>query len=72
MLLFRCYLILGVVTNVKGDVIKEPSVPVSAAGASIKVSVAITTTAIIPTPRKGIVITKLGTPTITRSSQQPS
>ncbi|GJX19243.1 hypothetical protein Tco_0221920, partial [Tanacetum coccineum] len=58
--------------KVKGVVIEEPSVPVSAASASIKVSVATTTTAIIPTPRKGIIITELGTPTITRSSQQPS
>ncbi|GKE53545.1 hypothetical protein Tco_1488701, partial [Tanacetum coccineum] len=58
--------------KVKGDVIEEPSVPVSAASASIKVSAATTTTATIPTPRKGIVITELGTPTITRSSQQPS
>ncbi|GKC12782.1 putative ribonuclease H-like domain-containing protein [Tanacetum coccineum] len=58
--------------KVKGDVIKEPSVPVSAASASTKVSAATTTTATIPTPRKGIVITELGTPTITRSSQQPS
>ncbi|GKD53948.1 hypothetical protein Tco_1287335 [Tanacetum coccineum] len=57
--------------KVKGDVIEEPSVPVSATSASIKVSAA-TTTATIPTPRKGIVITELGTPTITRSSQQPS
>ncbi|GKD67107.1 hypothetical protein Tco_1309215 [Tanacetum coccineum] len=31
-----------------------------------------TTTATILTPRKEIVITELGTPTITRSSQQPS
>ncbi|GKC66578.1 hypothetical protein Tco_1099176, partial [Tanacetum coccineum] len=37
-----------------------------------KVSAATTTTATIPTPRKGIFITELGTPTITRSSQQPS
>ncbi|GJU15357.1 putative reverse transcriptase domain-containing protein [Tanacetum coccineum] len=58
--------------KVKQDVIKEPSVPVSAASASIKVSAATTTTATIPTPMKGIVITELGTPTITRSSQQPS
>ncbi|GKG55476.1 hypothetical protein Tco_0572116, partial [Tanacetum coccineum] len=29
-------------------------------------------TATIPTLRKGIVIIELGTPTITRSSQQPS
>ncbi|GJW20597.1 retrovirus-related pol polyprotein from transposon TNT 1-94 [Tanacetum coccineum] len=40
--------------------------------AALKISAAITTTAIIPTPRKGIVITDLGTPTIIRSSQQPS
>ncbi|GJR40863.1 hypothetical protein Tco_1216547 [Tanacetum coccineum] len=67
--------------DVKGDVIEEPSVPVSvasaltkvsAASASTKVSAATTTTATIPTPRKGIVITELGTPIITRSSQQPS
>ncbi|GJU80184.1 hypothetical protein Tco_1282549 [Tanacetum coccineum] len=58
--------------KVKGDVIKEPSVQVSTASASIKVSAATTTIARIPTLRKGIVITELGTPTITRSSQQPS
>ncbi|GJW36348.1 retrovirus-related pol polyprotein from transposon TNT 1-94 [Tanacetum coccineum] len=57
--------------KVKWYVIEEPSVPVSAANALIKVSAA-TTTATIPNPRKGIVITELGTPTITRSSQQPS
>ncbi|GKB08310.1 hypothetical protein Tco_0836594 [Tanacetum coccineum] len=57
--------------KVKGDVIKEPSVPVSAVSALTKVSAA-TTTATIPTPTKGIVITELGTPTISRSSQQPS
>ncbi|GKA38492.1 hypothetical protein Tco_0731043, partial [Tanacetum coccineum] len=45
--------------KVKGDVIEEPSVPVSAASASIKVSAATTTTATIPTPRKGIIITEL-------------
>ncbi|GKB43155.1 hypothetical protein Tco_0888097, partial [Tanacetum coccineum] len=55
----------------KGDVIEEPSIPVSAASASIRVSAATTTTT-IPTPRKGIVFTELGTPIITRSSQQPS
>ncbi|GKA29778.1 hypothetical protein Tco_0716023 [Tanacetum coccineum] len=58
--------------KVKGDVIEEPNVPVSAASASTKVSAATTTTATIPTQRKRIVITELGTPTITRSSQQPS
>ncbi|GJW37472.1 hypothetical protein Tco_0060392 [Tanacetum coccineum] len=61
--------------KVKANVIEEPSsVPVSAANVSTKVSAATTTTAIIPTPRKGIIITKLGTPTTTRtiSSQQPS
>ncbi|GKD59292.1 hypothetical protein Tco_1296801 [Tanacetum coccineum] len=51
--------------KVKRDVIKEPSVPVSAVSASIKVSA---TT--ILTPRKGIVITELGTPTTIISSQQ--
>ncbi|GJU24098.1 hypothetical protein Tco_1162719 [Tanacetum coccineum] len=58
--------------KVKGDVIEEPSVPVSAVSTSTKVSAATTTTATILTSRKGIVITELGTPTITRSSQQPS
>ncbi|GJS30937.1 hypothetical protein Tco_0491557 [Tanacetum coccineum] len=58
--------------KVKGDVIEETRVPVSAASASTKVSDATTTTATIPTPMKGIFITDLGTPTITRSSQQPS
>ncbi|GKB82682.1 hypothetical protein Tco_0949577 [Tanacetum coccineum] len=45
--------------KVKGDVIKEPNVPVNAASSPTKVSATITTTATIPTPRKGIVITKL-------------
>ncbi|GJZ38705.1 hypothetical protein Tco_0585268 [Tanacetum coccineum] len=58
--------------KVKGDVIKEPNVPVNAASASTKVSTATTKTVTIPTLRKGIVITELGTPTIMRSSQQPS
>ncbi|GJZ28329.1 retrovirus-related pol polyprotein from transposon TNT 1-94 [Tanacetum coccineum] len=58
--------------KVKGDVIEEPNVPVNVASASTNVSVATTTTTTIPTPRKGIFITELGTPTITRSSQQPS
>ncbi|GJZ32477.1 hypothetical protein Tco_0577913 [Tanacetum coccineum] len=56
--------------KVKGDVIKEPNVPVNAASATTKVSAAITTIATIPTPSKGIVITELGTPTTTISSQQ--
>ncbi|GJZ30944.1 hypothetical protein Tco_0575991 [Tanacetum coccineum] len=44
--------------KVKANVVEEPSVPVSAA--STKVSAATTTTtATIPTPRKGIVITEL-------------
>ncbi|GJW53922.1 hypothetical protein Tco_0098007 [Tanacetum coccineum] len=42
--------------KVKANVIEEPSIPVSA---STKVSVATTTTATIPTPRKGIVIAEL-------------
>ncbi|GJV33408.1 hypothetical protein Tco_1393808 [Tanacetum coccineum] len=57
----------------KGDVIEEPSVPVSVA--STKVSAATTTaTATIPSPRKGIIITKLGisTTTTTTISSQPS
>ncbi|GJS92288.1 hypothetical protein Tco_0774924 [Tanacetum coccineum] len=61
--------------KVKANVIKElSSVPVSAANVSTKVSAVTTTTATIPTPRKGIVITKLGTSTTTRTiySQQPS
>ncbi|GJZ61096.1 hypothetical protein Tco_0617233 [Tanacetum coccineum] len=57
--------------KVKANVVEEPSVPVSAA--STKVSAATTTTtATIPTPRKGIVITKLGTSTTTTISSQPS
>ncbi|GKC05063.1 retrovirus-related pol polyprotein from transposon TNT 1-94 [Tanacetum coccineum] len=45
--------------KVKSNVVEEPSVPVSAV--STKVSAATTTTtAIIQTPRKGIVITELG------------
>ncbi|GJX24208.1 hypothetical protein Tco_0228653 [Tanacetum coccineum] len=56
--------------KVKGDVIKETNVPVNAASAPTKVSAATTTTTTIPTPRKGIVITELGTPTTTISSQQ--
>ncbi|GKE29482.1 hypothetical protein Tco_1444866, partial [Tanacetum coccineum] len=58
--------------KVKGDVIEEPSVPVSVVNALTKVIAAITITTIILTQRKGIVITELGIPTITRSSQQPS
>ncbi|GJR66409.1 hypothetical protein Tco_0012474 [Tanacetum coccineum] len=49
---------LAALKSVKPKV-KEPSVPVSAAIATIKVSVATTTIVIIPTPRKGIVITEL-------------
>ncbi|GKA54014.1 putative ribonuclease H-like domain-containing protein [Tanacetum coccineum] len=45
--------------KVKGNVIEDTSVPVSAAIATIKVSIATTTTATIPTLRKGIAITKL-------------
>ncbi|GJU11165.1 hypothetical protein Tco_1133561, partial [Tanacetum coccineum] len=56
--------------KVKGDVIKEPNVLVNAVSAPTKVSAATTTTATIPTLRKGIVITELGTPTTTISSQQ--
>ncbi|GKA94640.1 hypothetical protein Tco_0816678 [Tanacetum coccineum] len=56
----------------KGDVIKEPSVPVSVVSASTKDSAAITITATIPTPRKGIIFQELGTTTTTISSQKPS
>ncbi|GJS00481.1 hypothetical protein Tco_0316989 [Tanacetum coccineum] len=58
--------------KVKDNVVEEPSVPVNVA--STKVSAAtMTTTAIIPTLRKGIVITKLGTSTTTTLiSSQPS
>ncbi|GKC60670.1 hypothetical protein Tco_1088268 [Tanacetum coccineum] len=57
----------------KGDVIKEPSVPVSAVSASTKDSAATTITATIPTPRKGIVFQEPSTTTTTTtiiSSQQ--
>ncbi|GJX73705.1 hypothetical protein Tco_0312300 [Tanacetum coccineum] len=47
----------------KGNVIKETSVPVSVAHALTKVSTATTTTATIPTPRKGIVIQEIDTTT---------
>ncbi|GKC74351.1 hypothetical protein Tco_1120234 [Tanacetum coccineum] len=62
----------SVKSKVKGDIIDEPSVPASVA--STKVSAATTTTtATIPTPRKGIVITELGTSTATTTiSSQPS
>ncbi|GJW20040.1 uncharacterized mitochondrial protein-like protein [Tanacetum coccineum] len=53
------------------NVIEEPNVPINAVSASTKVSATTTTTAIIPTLRKGIIIIKLGIPTITRSSPQP-
>ncbi|GJS32984.1 putative ribonuclease H-like domain-containing protein [Tanacetum coccineum] len=58
--------------KVKVNVIEESSVPVSTA--ITKVSAATTTTtATIPTPRKGIVITELGTSTTTITiSSQPS
>ncbi|GJW99283.1 hypothetical protein Tco_0183197 [Tanacetum coccineum] len=56
----------------KGDVIKEPSVPVSTVIASTKDSAATKTTATIPTPRKGIVFQEPSTTTTIISSQQPS
>ncbi|GKB57085.1 hypothetical protein Tco_0913271 [Tanacetum coccineum] len=59
--------------NVKANVIEEPSVPVSAVSASTKVSAATTTTAIITTLWKGIVIAELGTSTTTTTiSSKPS
>ncbi|GJX14355.1 retrovirus-related pol polyprotein from transposon TNT 1-94 [Tanacetum coccineum] len=48
--------------KVKANVIEEPSVPVSVVSASTKVSAATTTTATIPTLRKGIVIAELEEP----------
>ncbi|GKE45152.1 hypothetical protein Tco_1472436, partial [Tanacetum coccineum] len=56
--------------KVKGNVIEEPSVPVSAVNASIKVSDATTTIATISTLRKGIVI--IESTTTTTISSQPS
>ncbi|GJW46214.1 uncharacterized mitochondrial protein-like protein [Tanacetum coccineum] len=58
--------------KVKANIVEGPSIPVSSA--STKVSAATTTTtATIPTPRKGIVITELGTSTKTTTiSSQPS
>ncbi|GKA55300.1 hypothetical protein Tco_0754249 [Tanacetum coccineum] len=56
----------------KGDVNNEQIYQYNTANAPTKISIATTTTATIPIPRKGIVSTELGTPTITRSSQQPS
>ncbi|GJZ12433.1 hypothetical protein Tco_0547663 [Tanacetum coccineum] len=47
--------------KVKANVIKEPSVPVSATSTKVNVATT-TTTAIILTPRKGIVITELEEP----------
>ncbi|GKE22962.1 hypothetical protein Tco_1434474 [Tanacetum coccineum] len=60
--------------KVKANIIEEPSAPVSAVSASTKVSAARTTTATIPTPRKGIFIAELGTSTTTTTtiSSQPS
>ncbi|GJT66405.1 putative ribonuclease H-like domain-containing protein [Tanacetum coccineum] len=57
----------------KGVNLTVDEVTLAQALAALKsVSAATTTTTTIPTPRKGIVITELGMPTITRSSQQPS
>ncbi|GKC04214.1 hypothetical protein Tco_0995824, partial [Tanacetum coccineum] len=55
--------------KVKGIVIEEPSIPVSAA--STKVSTGTTTTATIPTPRKGIVIQEASTTTTTPTTIIP-
>ncbi|GJW66294.1 hypothetical protein Tco_0120718, partial [Tanacetum coccineum] len=65
-------LLLKSVKPSKANVVEEPSIPVSAA--STKVSAATTiTTATILTPRKGIIITELGTSTTTTTiSSQPS
>ncbi|GKD67858.1 hypothetical protein Tco_1321948, partial [Tanacetum coccineum] len=59
--------------KVKANVIKElSSVPVSAANVSTKVSAVTTTIATIPTPRKGIVITKLEEPEKMKKKDQIS
>ncbi|GJU90143.1 retrovirus-related pol polyprotein from transposon TNT 1-94 [Tanacetum coccineum] len=55
----------------KTNVVEEPSVPISAANTKVSAATT-TTTATIPTPRKGIVITELGTSTTTTISSQPS
>ncbi|GKA16342.1 hypothetical protein Tco_0696089 [Tanacetum coccineum] len=58
--------------KVKDNVVEEPSVSVSAANTKVSAATT-TTTTIIPTPRKGIVITELGTSTTTTTnSSQPS
>ncbi|GJU21590.1 hypothetical protein Tco_1154932 [Tanacetum coccineum] len=58
--------------KVKANVVEEPSVPVSAASTKVNAATT-TTTATILTPRKGIVITELGTSTTTtKISSQPS
>ncbi|GJZ90482.1 hypothetical protein Tco_0662409 [Tanacetum coccineum] len=49
----------SVKSKIKGDVIEEPSVPVSVVSASTKVSAATTTTATIATPRKEILAKRL-------------
>ncbi|GJZ64885.1 hypothetical protein Tco_0621581 [Tanacetum coccineum] len=59
--------------KVKGEVIKEPSVPVSPVSTSTQVSAATTTTtATILTPRKGIVITELEEPVKMKKKDQIS
>ncbi|GJV34611.1 hypothetical protein Tco_1395011 [Tanacetum coccineum] len=56
--------------KVKANVVEEPSVPVSTASTKVSADMT-TTTATIPTPRKGIVVTELGTSTtITTISSQ--
>ncbi|GJR72755.1 hypothetical protein Tco_0085120 [Tanacetum coccineum] len=58
--------------KVKANVVEEPSVPVSTDRTKVSAATT-TTTTIIPTPRKGIVITELGTSTTTTTiSSQPS
>ncbi|GJR02853.1 hypothetical protein Tco_0525837 [Tanacetum coccineum] len=57
--------------EVKANVVEEPCVPVSAASTKVSAASTITTTT-IPTLRKGIVITELGTSTTTTISSQPS
>ncbi|GJU60841.1 hypothetical protein Tco_1238607 [Tanacetum coccineum] len=58
--------------KVKANVVEEPSIPVSASRTKVSAATT-TTTATISTPRKGIIITELGTSTTTTTiSSQPS
>ncbi|GKD45092.1 hypothetical protein Tco_1269737 [Tanacetum coccineum] len=68
----RTHGLKSVKPKVKSNVVEEPSVPSSADSAKVS-DATTTTTATILTPRKGIVIIKLGTSTTTTTiSSQPS